>query len=248
VAGLLVMVSLASGATSYSTSFESPGFVVGPIYPEGGPYQGGWSGGAQAGITNNTSLPGDVYDETITTAAAKSGSQSWLFMRGYDSAGSGTPYTPQVDAAGQPSSGAAYNTFSASFSFKVANPTDDCGSRVMIAGGNPGGDDRSSNYLEVEYVPGTGVTVRTYDGVAGSGWDSTELLIATALDAATWHQIDMVGLFLDGTYNDTWTYTVDGGTPIVGGAYFETARDNFSYTYEQTSRLKFQPRHLSGLT
>ncbi len=60
-----------------------------------------------------------------------------------------------------------------------------------------------------------------------------------------WDPIN-AGYFYDGPFNDTWTYSVDNGTPVVGGAYFETARDNFGYAYEYTNRLKFHPRHADG--
>lgn len=214
--------------------------------------QDGWSGGASAGFTNNSAQPtspnpdlfydGDWHGEAVTTAEAHSGSQSWLFRNGYDSPGSGTPFSPSLAVnAGQPSSGAGGTIFSASFWFKAAAATAD-GSRIMIAGGNPAGNDRSSNYLEIENTV-SGITVRTYDGVAGSGWDNVELLIATGLDASSWHQITMTGEFLDGAYNDFWTYQVNGGVSVVGGAYFETARDNLGFAYEMTNSLKFQPGH-----
>jgi Notch-like protein len=216
--------------------------------------QEGWSGGASAGFTNNGAHPsslntdlyydGDWHGEAVTTAAAHSGTQSWLLRSGYDSPGSGTPYSPGLSvSAGQPSSGAGGSIFSASFWFKAADPSGD-GSRITIAGGNPAGNDRSSNYFEIENVSdGSGITVRTYDGVESGGWGTTELLVATGLDPNAWHEITMTGEFYDGTYNDIWTYQVDGGTPVVGGAYFETARDNYSYSYVTTNRLKFQPRH-----
>ena len=243
---LLAVGCCALAGPIYTTSFEQPEFVPGPISPTGGPTQGGWSGGAQEGFTNNTSEPGSVYDEFIVNTEAHTGEQSWWFQRGYDSPGQGTPFTPALSpAAGEPSSGAAYNAFRASFWFKAANPDGD-GSCVMIAGGNPAGTDRSSNYLEIENVPGGGVTVRTFEGVPGSGWDATEVVIATGLDASSWHSIEMIGRFYDGPYNDTWTYIVDGGSPITAGAYFETARNNFGFAYEMTNRLKFQPRHPDG--
>lgn len=214
--------------------------------------QEGWSGGASSGFTNNSAQPGSsnsdlFYDgewhgEAVTTAGAHSGSQSWLFRNGYDSPGSGTPFSPGLSVgAGQPSSGAAGTGFSASFWFKAAGAAGD-GSRIMIAGGTPAGDDRSSNYLEIENAL-SGIIVRSFNGVAGSGWDSTELLIATGLGTDSWHQITMTGEFLDGPDNDFWTYQVNGATSVVGGAYFETARDNFGFSYEITNRLKFQPRH-----
>ncbi|MEE3325703.1 MAG: PEP-CTERM sorting domain-containing protein [Myxococcota bacterium] len=214
--------------------------------------QEGWSGGASPGFTNNGAQPpssnsdlfydGDWHGEAVTTADARSGDQSWLFRNGYDSPGSGTPFSPALSAsAGQPSSGAAGTGFSASFWFKAAGAAGD-GSRIMIAGGNPAGNDRSSNYLEIENTL-SGIVVRSYNGVTGSGWDSTELLVATGLGSDSWHQLTMTGEFLDGPDNDFWTYQVNGGPSVIGGAYFETARDNFGFAYEVTNRLKFQPRH-----
>lgn len=214
--------------------------------------QEGWSGGASSGFTNDAAQPsspnsdlfydGDWHGQAVTTADAHSGSQSWLFRNGYGSPGSATPFSPALAVnAGQPSSGAGGDTFSASFWFKAAAATAD-GSRIMIAGGNPAGNDRSSNYLEIENAL-SGITIRTHEGVLGAGWNSTELLVATGLDRTQWHQITMIGDFSDGANNDTWTYQVNGGPSVVGGAYFETARDNFGYPYEMTNRLKFQPRH-----
>jgi len=225
----------------------SAGTVVGTLAG-----QDGWSGGATPGFTNNAAQPsssnpdlfydGDWHGEAVTTDAAHTGSQSWLLRNGYDNPNSGTPFSPALTPnAGQPSSGAGGDTFSSSLWFKAADASGD-GSRIMIAGGNPAGTDRSSNYLEIENAL-SGITVRTYDGVVGSAWDSTELLVATGLDSSVWHQVTMTGTFLDGTYNDTWTYQVDSGPEVVGGAYFETARDNFGFAYEATNRLKFQPRH-----
>lgn len=215
--------------------------------------QDGWSGGESPDFTNNSAHPtsanpdlwyeSDWHGEAVTTADAHTGTQSWWLRSGYDSSGSGTPFSPGLAvSAGQPSSGAGGNTFSASFWFRAADPNGD-GSRIMIAGGNPGGNDRSSNYLEIENVAGSGVTVRTYDGVPGNGWGAVEVLVATGLDAGTWHEITMTGQFTDGSYNDTWTYQIDSGSPVSGGAYFETARDNFGFDYEMTNRLKFQPKH-----
>ena len=214
--------------------------------------QDGWSGGAASGFTNNGAQPsssnfdlfynGDWHGEAITTAEARSGSQSWLLRNGYDSPGSGTPFSPSLSVpAGQPSSGAIADTFFASFWFRAAGGPGD-GSRIMIAGGNPAGNDRSSNYLEIENTA-SGITIRAVEGVPGGGWSSTEQIIAAALDTTVWHKLTMVGRFLDGPNNDTWTYRINDGSEITTSAYFETARDNFGFTYEQTSRLKFQPRH-----
>jgi hypothetical protein len=242
----LAAVGMAGAGTSYSTSFEDPEFTLGPMSPDGATCQGGWSGGAQGGFTNNTSEPGSVYDEAITTAEAHSGAQSWLFQRGYDSPGQGTPYTPELSVTcGEYSAGADHNGFKATVWFKAADPAGD-DSRIAVVAGNPAGTDRASNYVEVENVTGVGITVRSYDGVIGGDWGATERLVVTGLDASQWHKLEMTAHFREGSYNDTWAYVVDDGTPVTGGAYFETARDNFGYTYELTNRLKFQPRHQDG--
>ena len=214
--------------------------------------QDGWSGGAASGLTNNGAQPsspnsdlfynGDWHGEAVTTAEARTGNQSWLLRNGYDSPGSGTPFSPSLAVpAGQPSSGAIAHTFSASFWFKAAGGPGD-GSRIMIAGGNPTGNDRSSNYLEIENSA-SGITVRAMEGIPGGGWSSTEKIIAAALDTTVWHKLTMVGQFFDGPSNDIWTYRINDGSETTTSAYFETARDHFGYGYELTNRLKFQPRH-----
>ena len=216
--------------------------------------QDGWSAGccSSSGFSNNVGHPshsnsdlfydGDWHGEAVTTADAHSGSQSWHFRSGYDSPGGGTPFSPGLSSnAGRPSSGAAGDTLSLSLWFKAANATGD-DSRIALVGGNPGGYDRSSDYLEIVNTV-SGITVRTYVGVAGGGWGGGYLPVATGLDGSIWHELTMTASFLDGAANDVWTYQVDGGTAVAGGAYFTTVRDNFGWAYETTNSLKFQPRH-----
>lgn len=227
----------------------SPAFAIGVGTLAG---QDGWSGGATAGFGNNVGQPsnsnsdlfydGDWHGEAVTTADAHSGSQSWHLRSGYDSPGSLTPHSPGLSPhAGQPHSGAGGDTFSASLWFKAANATGD-DSRIAIVGGNPGGNDRSSNYLEIQNTA-SGITIRSYEGVVGGGFSGAYVPVATGLDSSIWHELTMTGSFVDGAANDVWTYQVDGGTAVVGGAFFETARDDFGFGYEMTNRLKFQPRH-----
>ncbi|PHR90459.1 MAG: hypothetical protein COA78_35295 [Blastopirellula sp.] len=212
--------------------------------------QDGWSGGGpgdSSGFTNNGAqpdssnfdlehTPGEWFGEAVTTADAHTGTQSWLLRNGYDSSGSGTPFSPGLSVnAGQPSSGAGGDTFFGSFWFKSADSSGD-GSRIMIAGGTPAGTDISSNYLEIENLQdGSGVTVRTYFG----GW----IDVATGLDSDSWHQITMTGRFYDGLSNDTWSYKVNNELPFDSGAYYETYREDNFFGYEMTNRLKFRPRH-----
>lgn len=227
----------------------SPAFTMGVGTLAG---QDEWSGGATPGFVNNVAQPfssnsdlfydGDWHGEAVTTADAHSGSQSWHLRSGHDSAGSGTPFSPGLSSfAGRPSSGAAGDTLSLSLWFKAANATGD-GSRIALVGGNPTGTDRSSNYLDIENTA-SGITIRTYEGVVGAGWSGAFLPVATGLDSSIWHELTMTGSFVDGAGNDVWTYQVDGGTAVVGGAYFNTVRDNFGWAYQTTNRLKFHPKH-----
>jgi len=217
-----------------------------------------WSGGSPgSGFTNNyaqedsfpeTYVPGDQPDrgESVVDTMAHSGTQSWHFKRGYDSPGSGTPFSPSLSvAAGRPSSGAAADRFEYTFWFKAASATAD-DSRIMVAGGPPAGNDRSSNYMEVFHDSTNGLTVRhlNHDGPSG-GWGGAYEDIATGLEPAQWHKVTATGVFADGDFNDTWNYDVDNGayTLTGGDAYFAHARDDFGYGYVTTDRLKFQPRH-----
>lgn len=111
---------------SFLVGGQSSGTVIGTLNG-----QDGWSGGGagdSSGFTNNAAQPastntdlfwdGDWHGEAVTAADAHGGSQSWLFRLGYDSQGSGTPFSPGLSAnAGQPSSGAGADTFYASFWF-----------------------------------------------------------------------------------------------------------------------------------
>jgi hypothetical protein len=42
---------------------------------------------------------------------------------------------------------------------------------------------------------------------------------------------------------DTWTYTVDGTEVNTSVGYFNSVRTASGYTYENSTRLKFQPVH-----
>ena len=78
---------------------------------------------------------------SIVNDVSYTGNQSWWFKRGYDSAGSGTPYSPSID---NPTKDFEYDVW-----IKAASSVSD-GSRLAIVTGNEAKNDRASNYLEVE--------------------------------------------------------------------------------------------------
>src|SRR5688572_3676591 len=135
------ITSPALAATTYSTGFED--FTVGPT-------QGGWSGGAVGGFVNN-----DTGDEQIVDTEVHTGDQSWHYARGYNSPGSGTPYTPNlsdaVDNVGDSMSGAIW--------FKAHTAADN--SLLAIETGNIAGTDRAEILAYIDNIGG-GLTVRSF--------------------------------------------------------------------------------------
>ncbi len=191
-----------------------------------------------------TVMPGDQDDrgESIVgtvlpeTGEVHVGDQAWWFKRGYDSPGTGTPVTPILSPAPE----ATEQGFYYSVWFKAADPAGD-GSMIMIAGGNLAGDDRSSNYVLIENLVGSlQVSSSVYSGPGT--WDSTQNILVSGLDTALWHRLE-ASMVRDGNL-DKWTYTVDGtvvATDEIG--YFSQVRANEGWTYEETVRVKFQPKH-----
>ncbi|XP_066264342.1 uncharacterized protein [Branchiostoma lanceolatum] len=218
-----------------------------------------------SGLTNDCAQPDNYPFPTSSCGGQQNGGQavsnvsshlgyhSWHFKRGYDSPGAGTPYTAPLNATAGRRDGsyqATADSFFASFWFKAANPNGD-GSRVAVVAGNPAGSDRASNYLEVYALP-EGITVRTAESapnytfcaeVRNCGWSSEFHNIVTGLDLQTWHQLEMTLTALPIDYMDMWRYSVDGTYTYSGGAYFQTARYDNGWDYENVNRLKFQPRH-----
>lgn len=233
---LLLAGQSAVGAGPHVRSF---GFYVGSLVAQvtGAPPTEVWSGGASAGFTNN-----DPGEEAVTNAAAYAGSNSWRFSSGYSCSCQGTPFSPPLAngvAAGEPSLGVTGDVLEVTFWFKALNPSIN-NQRIRVIAGNTNGTDRASNALDLISVPGAGVTVRTYESVLTSGWDSVSIDLAVGVND-DWHELRMVGKFYDGCHNDTWTYYLDGVSKGTYGAYYEGARCNWGFAQEVTNRLKFEP-------
>ena len=238
-------MAAAGQAASASVEITSPVFVYGTIAN-----QDGWSGltnsyaqddsfPAGSEVPNDEDDRGDsiVGPNTPEPGEVHQGNQAWWLKRGYDGPGSGTAYTPNLatnqndaDDDGTPDQGFRYEIW-----FKAANEGGD-GSRIAVITGDPAGNDRASNYLELVNNAGD-LTVRRYDfGI------SNYITLANNLDTTVWHHLEAT-MERDGVY-DFWTYTIDGelvGGPVAG--FFSRWRDQNGFDYTESSRVKFQPRH-----
>ena len=210
--------------------------------------QDGWSGMTNSGaqtdsFPSGTMVSGDSDDrgDSIVgiglpeTGAVFSGNQAWWFRRGYDSAGSGTPYTPDLtpNTTDTDGDGVADQGFQYEISFKAANESGD-GSRMGVITGDAAGIDRASNYLEIFNDVGN-LYIRSY---ANGAYNT----LIDNLDSTVWHTIEAT-MYRDGVL-DYWTYSVNGvqlTTDEIG--YFCDFRVSNGFGYVESTRLKFQPRH-----
>ena len=189
--------------------------------------QNGWST-----MTNDYSQPDSFTSggagnsgNSIVNVVSYTGNQSWWFKRGYDSAGSGTPYSPSID---NPT-----NDFEYSVWIKAASSVSD-GSRLAIVTGNEANTDRASNYLEVE----------NKDGVLYfNDYDKDKYVNIANGSLTGWNHLRAV-LTYQGGFNDSWTYYVNQQEVHTSLGYFNAYfRPPKNYTYETSRNIKFQPRH-----
>ena len=226
IALVALTTTVAHAADIYSTSFED--FSLGAMNPNPASTQGGWSGGAQVGFTNN-----DAGDEQIVNTEAHTGAQSWHFARGYGSPGQGTPYTPNLSSAVT----AVGDNLSGSVWFKAHTAGD--GSSFAIESGNLVGDDRAEILAYITNAAGN-LNVTTFDYPDNAANYST-VNVATNLGAADWHEL---AFSLTKTLTgNSLTVSVDGGSPVTVAAYLAEWRDVNSFAYSESSRLKFPPSH-----
>ena len=193
--------------------------------------QNGWST-----MTNDYAQPDSFTSggagnsgNSIVNDVSYTGNQSWWFKRGYDSAGSGTPYSPSID---NPTKDFEYDVW-----IKAASSVSD-GSRLAIVTGNEAKNDRASNYLEVENKDGV-LYFKVF--VQSQNWDGAYVNIANG-SLTGWNHLRAV-LKYQGGFNDSWTYYVNQQEVHTSLGYFNRARDDFNYTYETSRNIKFQPRH-----
>jgi hypothetical protein len=229
--GVLAFPALTRSASTYSTGFENPPFVVGPMSADGSTAQGGWSGGAQGGFTNNDHAIGNE-DEAITTADAHSGSQSWRLSRGYASPGQGVPYTPVIENGDGNGVAADGEMLLATLWFKAVSAGD--GTVTAIETGTADGLDRG-NYLARLSNEAGGIRISSFE----NGASFTEVTLFSGVSATDWHSLDMK-LTKNG-FVDTVSLSLDGGTPVSYNAALNEWRQSMSLAYADHSRLRIRP-------
>src|SRR5262249_23186009 len=144
------------------------------------------------------------------TVNAHAGVGSWRVSNStsngnYNGNFTGWPFSPGLAVtAGQPSSGAGADRFTATFFFKAASTVAD-GSNIEVDLGSSAGDDRNTFLAITNDTDGdSGLKLRVSepDGVTGD-FKPTQI-IATGLSRTAWHRIDLVANFFDGPGNDTF--------------------------------------------
>jgi uncharacterized repeat protein (TIGR01451 family) len=225
---------------AFATGFE-PGMSAGSIQT-----QENWSGGA---------LPIDArVDQTVDQGGLnqRTGTGTWRIsnntsLGGYNGNFAGWPFSPGLPvSAGQPSSGAAADQFTATFWFRSASAAAD-GSNIEVDLGTVPGDDRNTflaltNRADVD--GGLQLRVSEPDGATG-GFRPT-VVVAMGIARGVYHRLDIVANFQDGPANDTVAYALDGvslANPVGGGmtfGTFEGFRDGLGSPYVLSNRLFFR--------
>ncbi len=225
-----LLLALSGGATvplhaqtSLFYDFEnfSDGSVIG---------QQGWSGGGTPGL-----LSIDPYtpSEQVVSTTAYSGNNSWQYVSGIPSGyafGAGTPYTPNLGLSMQIGS-----VFTGSFRFLPSVASD--GSWMEIDTGNPGGDDRAefigyiNNYASATDF-GPGLSISTV------GLDDVEYTLFSGLDPNAWHLLQF-SVLRTGTDSNMVSVSVDESAPVTFSGVLAAYRQDNSFSYADSSRLKF---------
>jgi hypothetical protein len=157
-------------------------------------------------------------------------------------------------AAGQLSSGAGADRFSATFFFRSANTVAD-GSNIEVDLGNTAGTDRTTFMAMTNKADGDGgFQLRMAEPNptdAGSDFFYPTQTVATNITRGVWHRIDIQARFVDGASNDTFQVSLDGvaitnptpGSPNLGTTAwgtFEGYNDAHGFAYQESNRLLFR--------
>jgi hypothetical protein len=216
--------------------------------------QDGWSGG--------TGAISPSVDQAVdqTGSDAHFGVGAWHVSNdtsngNYNGAFGGWVFSPGLSvAAGQPSSGAAADRFSATFYFRCASTVAD-GSNIEVDLGNTAGSDRMTFMAITNKADGDGgLQLRMAEpnpADPGNDFFFPTQIVATNITRGVWHRIDIQATFIDGQANDTFQVSLDGaamtnltpGSPNNGTSNwgtFEGYNDAHGSTYNQTNRLFFR--------
>jgi large repetitive protein len=161
----------------------------------------------------------------------------------------GGPYSPELSAAaGETGAGAAFDGQSIKFNFQAVNASPD-GSRLEVDFGNAAGTDRN-NFLVIESSTTTGIRIAvsepSADGQHFSGEDNGSFPtdwreLATGVDPAAQHTLEMRLDYADGVNNDRIDIYLDGQY-IGQTTTFENYHDGIGGTHDANAAANFTDR------
>ena len=202
------MLELLEGRDVPSVSVFAPGSIQG---------QNGWSGGTGAISTQ--------IDQAVdqTGADAHFGVGGWHISNdttygNFNGGFNGWVFSPGLSvSAGQPSSLAGADRFSATFFFRSANTAAD-GSNSEVDLGNTAGNDRATFLAITNKADGDGgLQLRMAEPDPAdpvNDYFFPTQIVATNITRSVWHRIDIQATFVDGSSNDTFQVSLDG-TPML---------------------------------
>lgn len=202
---VVLLTPLATAAPTYTTDFES--FALGDVNG-----QDGWFiPGANNALAN---IDQEIVD---IGAGAFSGTKVWKLSNrspsGNPNESFSMPQTPTVDAAGESTTGATFDSIRFSFAFKAVSAAAD-GTKIDIdlapsSGAGQPSDDRKTLF-RLNNVEAGGIRIIFFD-TDGNSFISHDLGLVSRTD---WHTVEMDGTFPDGPglfdRNDTVTIKIDG--------------------------------------
>jgi hypothetical protein len=162
------------------------------------------------------------------------------------------PYSPALDAsAGEPDTGATYDSQTISYEFQAVNPIPD-GSRLEVDFGNAAGTDRN-NFLVIESFAGTGIRIAVSEpDLSGDFSGSSDPVpgdwreLASGIDPTVAHTLQMRLTYNDGPDNDVVQIYLDGkliGTTTTFENYHDALGGDHvaNATANLTDRVFFRP-------
>jgi parallel beta-helix repeat protein len=239
------MLELLEGRDVPSVSAFAPGSIQG---------QDDWSGGTGA-------ISPSVDQAVVQTGSdTHVGVGAWHISNdtsngNYNGSFGGWVFSPGLSvAAGDPSSGAGADRFSATFFFRTASTAAD-GSNIEVDLGNTAGTDRTTFMAITNEADGNGgLQLRMAEpnpGDPANDYFYPTQIVATGITRGVWHRIDIQAKFVDGSAKDVFQVSLDGtamdninaSSPNFGSdnwGTFEAYDAAHGNAYQQSNRLLFR--------
>ncbi|MGX5680199.1 hypothetical protein [Schumannella luteola] len=205
--------STAAAATSATIDFSASGYTTGSLKPAG---QNGWVQAkvADYSLVDNSSFP---------NSGLPSGGRSLQFSNSTIPSGGAHLVSPTIEAAGEPTTGATYNTFEAQFTVASATGALQTGLNVDVA---LDGASRYGGVVKLRHTS-SGLEIGSYwvpqsaPDAELSSWRSAAF---TTVDATVPHTIRLVAVFLEGRADSVQVFVdgqlVSGGSGVTTWEFY----------------------------